>query len=139
MTDRKFDATERFCAAALAHDVESIMTALSPGAELVSPISGRMIFRGHDDLRVLFAAVFAVLDELRWAHRTSDGDVQVVVSRAKVRPVRVSDAMVLELDDDGRIRRITPHMRPWLGLTLFALRIAPRIARHPGVIRRAFA
>jgi len=45
--------------------------------------------------------------------------------------------MVLELDDQGRIRRIRPHLRPWLSLTLLALVLGPKMGRHPGVIRRA--
>jgi hypothetical protein len=38
---------------------------------------------------------------------------------------------------DGRIRRISPHLRPWLALTLFALVLGPQAARRPGMIRRA--
>jgi hypothetical protein len=45
--------------------------------------------------------------------------------------------MVLELDDAGLIVRIRPHLRPWLAITLFALLLGPKIARHPGVLRRA--
>jgi hypothetical protein len=41
------------------------------------------------------------------------------------------------LSGNGRIRRIRPHLRPWLGLTGFALLVGPRLARHPGVILRA--
>jgi hypothetical protein len=45
--------------------------------------------------------------------------------------------MVLELSGDGRIRRIRPHLRPWLAVTVFAIRLGPKVARHPGVILRA--
>jgi hypothetical protein len=45
--------------------------------------------------------------------------------------------MVFELDPDGRIRRIRPHLRPWLASTWFALAIGVKVARHPGVIWRA--
>jgi hypothetical protein len=45
--------------------------------------------------------------------------------------------MVFELDDDGRIARIRPHLRPWLALTVLALRLGPTIARRPGVVWRA--
>ena len=34
-------------------------------------------------------------------------------------------------------KRIRPHLRPWLAITLFALLLGPKIARHPGVLRRA--
>jgi hypothetical protein len=45
--------------------------------------------------------------------------------------------MVLELDERGDIQRIRPHLRPWLSLTVLALLLGPRIARHPGVLVRA--
>jgi hypothetical protein len=60
-----------------------------------------------------------------------------VVGEAAVGPVRLGDAMLFELDGDGRIRRIRPHLRPWLALTLFAMTLAPKVGRHPGVVWRA--
>jgi hypothetical protein len=42
-----------------------------------------------------------------------------------------------QLDGDGLIREIRPHLRPWLALTLFALTLGPRVARRPGVLVRA--
>jgi hypothetical protein len=45
--------------------------------------------------------------------------------------------MVCELAPDGRIRRISPHLRPWLALSTLALKLGVRMARHPGVLLRA--
>jgi hypothetical protein len=53
--------------------------------------------------------------------------------------VRLTDAMVFDLAADGRIRRIGPHIRPWLALTLFAVVLGPKIGLHPGAVRRALA
>jgi hypothetical protein len=47
--------------------------------------------------------------------------------------------MVFDLAEDGRIRRIWPHLRPWLALTLFAVIVGPKLARRPDVIRRALS
>ena len=49
----------------------------------------------------------------------------------------MTDAAVLELAPDGRIRRISPHLRPWLAVTLFALKMAVKVGRRPGVVLRA--
>ncbi len=51
----------------------------------------------------------------------------------------MTDAMVFDLDSEGRIERISPHLRPWLALTVFALILGPKVGRHPGVVRRALA
>jgi len=131
------DAVATFLAATLVNDVDGMISALSPDAELVSPLSGRMVFRGHDDLRALLAAVYGGLSGLRWREVIGDGSTRVAVSDARIAGVTITDAMVLELDDAGLIVRIRPHLRPWLAITLFALALGPKIARHPGVLLRA--
>jgi hypothetical protein len=113
------------------------METLSPDVEVVSPISGRMVFRGHDDVRILLKAVYESLNDLHWTQAVGDGEQRVVLGQMRVGRVRMTDAMVFELAPDGRIRRISPHLRPWLALTLFAALLGPKVARHPGVVRRA--
>jgi len=130
-------AVSRYRIASEANDIDGIMQTLAPDVAVVSPISGRMVFRGHDDVRVLLTAVYSSLSALRWREEAGAGTVHVVVGDARVGPLRLGDAMVLHLADDGRIRRIRPHLRPWLALTLLALKLGPTIARRPGLVRRA--
>jgi SnoaL-like domain len=131
------DAVATFCDATRANDVDRIVSTLAPNAELLSPLSGRMVFRGRDDLRVLLGAVYGGLSGLTWREVIGDGATRVAVSDGRIAGVTITDAMVLELDDAGLIVRIRPHLRPWLAITLFALLLGPKIARHPGVVRRA--
>jgi hypothetical protein len=131
------DAVSRYRAASEANDIEAMMGTLTSDAELVSPISGHMVFRGHDDLRALLTAVYGSLSGLRWREEVGDGSVRVVIGDAAVGPVKLADAMVFELAEDGRIRRIRPHLRPWLALTFLALRLGPKLVRQPGLVRRA--
>lgn len=119
------DAVARYRAASEANDVEGIMATLTPDAELVSPISGRMVFRGQEDLRVLITAVYGSMTGLRWRQEVGDDSVCVITGDSAVGPLRLGDAMVLELAADGRIARIRPHLRPWLALTLLALKLGP--------------
>lgn len=131
------DAVARFRAATEANDVDGIVAVLAPDAELVSPLSGRMVFRGRDDLRVLSAAVYGTLSGLRWRSEVGSGALRVLTGDARVGRLRVEDAMVLELDEAGRISRIRPHLRPWLAATAFALMLGPKVVRAPGVVVRA--
>ena len=131
------DAVATFLEATRANDVDHMISALAADAELVSPLSGRMVFRGHDDLRVLLGAVYGGLTDLTWQEVIGEGSTRGAVSTARVAGLTITDAMVLDLDDAGQIRRIRPHLRPWLAITLFALLLGPKIARHPGVARRA--
>lgn len=131
------DAIARYRVATAANDIDGIMATMTPDVELVSPISGRMVFRGEADVRTLFTAVYGTLKDLRWHDEVGDGRVRVITGMAKVGPIKMGDAMVLELAEDGRIRRVSPHLRPWLALTLFALILGPKVGIHPGVVLRA--
>jgi SnoaL-like domain len=134
---RTDDTVATFLEATKANDIDRLMSTLAPDAELASPLSGRMVFRGRDDLRVLLGAVYGGLSGLTWREVIGEGATRVAVSDARIAGVTITDAMVLEIDDAGLIVRIRPHLRPWLAITLFALLLGPKIARHPGVLRRA--
>ena len=131
------DAISRYRSASEAGDVDGFMATMAPDVEVVSPISGRMVFRGHDDVRVLLGAVYGTLSGLRWTRTVGDGESRVAVGEARILGIGMTDAMVFDLGPDGRIRRIGPHLRPWLALTLFALVLGPKVARHPAIVRRA--
>ncbi|HKF82045.1 MAG TPA: nuclear transport factor 2 family protein [Solirubrobacterales bacterium] len=132
------DAIARYRAASEAGDIGGIMATLTPDVELVSPISGRMVFRGEDDVELLIRGVYGgTLKGLRWTDALGEGDRRVVIGEARLLGVRLTDAMVFDLAADGRIRRIGPHLRPWLALTLFALVLGPKVGRRPSAIWRA--
>ena len=131
------DAVSHYCAASERNDIEAMFDALAPNAELVSPVSGHMVFRGSDDLRVLLRAVYGSFSSLDWHTKISDGNTSVVLGKARIGPIALDDAMVFELAADGRIARIRPHLRPWFALTAFALVLVPKMIGHPGVMFRA--
>jgi hypothetical protein len=131
------DAISRYRAASEAGDIDGIMATLTPDVELVSPISGKMVFRGSDDVGLLVRGVYGSLKGLRWTDAFGEGERRVIFGEARLLGVRLTDAMILDLAADGRIRRIGPHIRPWLALTLFAVVLGPKLGVHPAVVRRA--
>ena len=131
------DAIARYRAASEANDMAALMDTLAPDVEVVSPISGRMVFRGSDDVRFLLTHVYGCLRGLRWDTQLSDGASSVLVGAGTVAGVGLTDAMVFDLAPDGRIARIRPHLRPWLGLTVFALVLGPKVASRPSAVWRA--
>lgn len=131
------DAVDRYRAASESGDIDALMATIAPDAEVVSPLSGRMVFRGAGDLRILLDAVYSTVADLRWHEQVGEGGSRVVIGTFRVGPFRAGDAMAFDLGEDGRIRRIRPHLRPWLATTLFAILLGPKVARHPGIIRRA--
>jgi len=131
------DIVARYCAASQANDVDALIALFAPDGELVSPLSGRMVFKGHDSLRVLLGAVYGTLKDLRWGEQVGEGRVRTVIAQSRFAGLRLDDAMVFELDGEQRIRRLRPHLRPWLATTAFALALGPKVAAHPGVLMRA--
>ncbi len=131
------DAIAVYREASEANDIDRLVGLLAPDAEVVSPISGRMVFRGPKDLRILLGAVYSTTREMRWTEEVGEGDARVLIGTFKVGPLRMSDAMAFDLAPDGRIWRIRPHLRPLLGTTLFALALGAKVAAHPGVVLRA--
>ncbi len=131
------DAIARYCAASSAGDIDALMATLAPDPELVSPLSGRMLFRGREDMRILLGAIYSTLGGLRWGEPMYAPQSVCAIGRGRVGPLKLDDAMVFELDADGLIKRVRPHLRPWLSTTLLALLLGPKIAAHPGVVLRA--
>jgi hypothetical protein len=131
------DVVTRYRAASEANDIEALIPLLEPDADLVSPLSGRMVFRGTHDLGVLLAVVYGSLRDWRWDEEVGEGSLRVLMGQGRIGPFKLGDSMLFELSSSGKIQRIRPHLRPWLGLTAFALIVGPRLARHPGVIARA--
>jgi hypothetical protein len=128
---------ELYRSASQANDIDNIMESLSDDVEVASPIVGRMRFQGQRDVRILFSAVYSLATGLEW-HRELVGEhTHVLIGEMHVGPFRLSDAMVLDIGEDGRICRVTPHLRPWLGLTVFAVCLGTRLITKPGMLWRA--
>ncbi len=96
-------AISRYRQAYGARNTDALMETLAPDVEVVSPISGRMVFRGHDDVRILLDALYGTLNGLRWTEAIGDGDRRVLLGEMRVGAIRMTDAMVFELAPDGHI------------------------------------
>jgi hypothetical protein len=131
------DAVAAYCAASEANDMDALAATFAADIELRSPLSGRLTFRGRDDVRFLLGRVYDTIGHVRWDEPIGQGSVRLAVTEATVAGLRIDDAMVFELDASGMIRRIRPHLRPWLATTVFALLVGPKVAARPATLLRA--
>jgi ketosteroid isomerase-like protein len=51
------DVVARYRAASEANDIDALLELLEPDAELISPLSRRMVFRGANGVRALLAGL----------------------------------------------------------------------------------
>lgn len=126
----------RYCAASEAGDMDAMAATFAGDVELPSPLFGRMSFKG-DDVRGILTVVYALLRGLDWEAPVGDGAIRLAIAHATIFGMRIDDAMVFELDEQGKIRRIRPHLRPLAATAMFALAVGPRVATKPLMIVRA--
>lgn len=132
------DAVAQFEAASVAGDIDALVGTLAPNAELISPLGANFVIRGHADLRVLLGAIYSTIHDLQWGAWIGDDRRVVMTGHAKVGPLRIGDAVIVDIAADGSIERLQPHLRPWLATTLFALVMMLKMGRHPGLLQRSW-
>jgi hypothetical protein len=130
----------RFRAAAEAGDVEAFVATLAPDVVLNSPITSRVVFRGHDEVRELMRSVFLTIKDIRYFADVGDDHTRALFYRARVGREPVEEATRLEFDEAGRVREITLFFRPLPGLAALTAALAPRVARsRRGPVRSLIA
>ena len=90
-------AIARCEAASKAGDIDALMRTLTPDAELVSPIVASFVIRGQKDLHILLDAVYGTIHDLSWGARIGDDDRVVMFAEAKIGPLRIGDAVLVDL------------------------------------------
>ena len=137
-TASDIDALALYARAGETGDVDLLLSAYAPDGALHSPIVGRFVFRDPDDLRRLMTQVYRVVKETTFTRRAVEGRVGMLTGTSRVWGVRLEEAFAFDLDEHGRIRTVTVHIRPLLGLIVFAVALGLRMSRHPAVLWRAW-
>lgn len=124
--------TENYRRAGETGDVGLAMTTFAPGAVLHSPLTSRVRFTGHDQLRPLLEVAYTHLSQVRFHTDVGDERTRVVVYTARIGGEFVEEATVLRLDDKGLIAEATLFVRTLPGLVALMDRFGPDIARRNG-------
>jgi hypothetical protein len=121
--------TERYRQAAETGDVDLAMTTFAPDAVLHSPLTGRVRFTGHAELRPLLEVAYSHLKNVRFHTDLGDEETRVVIYTAQIGDEPVEEAAFLRLEDD-RITEATLYVRPLPGLVTLMSAFGPDIARR---------
>jgi hypothetical protein len=122
--------TARYRAAAEAHDIDAMLATFAPDVLLHSPITDRIQFRGHDELRDLLAAVFETISEIRYFADIGDARNRALFFRGRVGSQPVEEAIRVTLDDNALITEMTVFFRPLPGLAALTGALAPRVVER---------
>jgi len=117
--------------------MDALAATFAPDVQLPSPLFGSFRFRGARDVRIVLGAVYGLLSEVDWEEPIGSGPRRVAVTHARFAGLHIDDAMLFELDEQGRIACIRPHLRPLFATLVFAMLLGPRLVLHPGVVLRA--
>jgi hypothetical protein len=118
-----------------AHDVDALVATLRPDCRLVSPITDRFAFEGHQQLRNLFEDVLATVDEGAHVLDVGDDHTRAMKLVGRIGKQRFAETLLFTLDDDGLIAEIEIFVRPMPGLLTMAAALGPRVARRRGRMR----
>jgi SnoaL-like domain len=118
-----------------AHDLDALLAALRPDVRLVSPITDRFAFEGHQQLRDLFEDVLATVDDSAHVLDVGDDRTRAMKLVGRIGKQRFAETLLFTLDDDGLIAEIEIFVRPMPGLLTMAATLAPRVARRRGRMR----
>lgn len=130
------DAVTRYCAASTAGDMEAMAATFAADVELPSPILGHATFK-RQDVRAILTAVYSILGAVDWDAPVGNGTTRLAIAHTTILGLPIDDAMVFELNEQGKIRRIRPHLRPLPAMIVFAVMIGPHVAAKPMMILRA--
>ncbi len=124
--------TARYRQAAQAGDIEGVMATLAPDAVLYSPITDKIAFRGHAEIRELLRSVFETVDDMSFFADVGDAHTRALFYRGRVGGQPLEEATRVELDGQGQITMLTMFFRPLPGLATLAAELAPRVVtrRH---------
>jgi len=125
----------RYCAASEAGDMDAMAATFAADVQLPSPLIGSATFRGAD-VRAILTIVYSTIRGVAWEAPVGEGAVRLAIAHATILGLRIDDAMVFELDDEGKIRRIRPHLRPLAATIVFALTVGARVALKPLMVLR---
>jgi hypothetical protein len=105
-----------------ARDLDAIVDSFAPDAVLRSPLTGKLTFTGHEQIRAVLAVILDAFTDLRYTEEMRAENAAVLVSRARVGGQEIETVDHMRLRPDGRIAEFTVFFRP-LPATAAALRV----------------
>lgn len=126
---------ERFVTAIAAKDVDGVVACLAADAELRSPITRRIVFRGREQIREVLEVVYAALEDNRVEAVIGDGDERVLLVSSRLGGQPLDETMVVRQNAAGEITSMRLYVRTMPQLVSLAAVVGPPLARRRSRVR----
>jgi hypothetical protein len=95
-----------------ARDLAAARDAFATDAVVRSPLTGRLAFRGHEEIVAILAVILDVFDDFHYTDELNCGEHAVLVAKSRVGATEIELVDHLRLDQDGKITEMTVFFRP---------------------------
>jgi hypothetical protein len=110
-----------------ARDLTAMEAVLHPDVTFRSPAVFKP-YEGRESVLRLLGHILEVLEDFRYTHELAGDGLQGLVFEARTGDRSLQGWDLLELDDDGRVIRLTVMIRPITGLVAVAEAMGARLA-----------
>jgi hypothetical protein len=118
-------------------DTRAVVDAFAADAEFHSPLTGKLTFKGHEQIAALADIILDVFEDFRYTDEIMGDEDGFLVGRAKVDGLEIEFVDHLRFDRDGRIAEITVFFRPLPAAATALRRIGARLGRRKSPMRGA--
>jgi hypothetical protein len=122
--------THPFRTAVENRDHPAMVEALAPGVVFHSPVTFRP-FVGRDVVAVVLKAVLETFEDFSYTDELEQGNVHVLIFRARVGDREVEGMDLLRVGDDGLIEDFTVMVRPMSGVLALAQAMGEKLGQRP--------
>ena len=118
-------------------DIQAVADAFAAKAEFHSPLTGKLTFKGREQIAVLAGIVLDEFENFRYTDEIMGDEGGFLVGRAKVDGLEIEFVDHLRFGDDGRIAEMTVFFRPLPAAAAALRRIGARLGGQKSHARGA--
>jgi SnoaL-like protein len=122
--------TDAFRAAVERKDLDAMIAALAPNVVFHSPVTFKP-FVGREVVGVVLGAVLKVFEDFTYTDELVQGNVRILVFKARVGDRDVEGLDLLRAGADGQIEDFTVMVRPLSGVQALARAMGERLGPAP--------
>lgn len=98
--------------AMLARDLDAVVGTFTPDATFRSPLTDRLRFTGHAEIRALTRVLFDLLKDFQYTSQATGAGTATLAWQARIAGQPIEGIDLLQLGEDGKIREFTVFFRP---------------------------